>query len=1131
MTSTPLTVRNAEGVEKSHTTIEIDPGVKADLTLAGVYIECKGTSPLNMVTNLHGTEDGSKATDPRQIVDKTTLHLTLADDTENTLWVLGSEAACTWQECAVYPALRCAGGSVLVVDDGRRNVDESGRPVDVEGGKVARDATLADGTVVKAGDSHTVLDSPTPGKLLATSSGSGAGIGGGSWESAGTMTFNGGNLHCEVRMFNGSSDGGAGIGAGNGGLGTDSTLTFNSGTIDAIGAEHAAGIGGGASKQGYRGSESLIPDWILSPDPLVCGNITINGGYLKSKGGGHGAAFGLGCNTSARGCTIKVTGGTLLPDSVQGWPDLGGTGGNVVISGGSVRVTGKNKFVSASGSAYGSEDYTSSNEVFMIAVDLSGEKVNGRPLASEAIVGWQLTVGGVPRDYGAPTQLDEGKLYLWLPRTDVGKEIDLDLVIRDTGTGDALPVNSLMHLSVQDAGLDLTDANMLKRLITFPLPERHAALLQKDYDGTPLASFSLADDPILTTGQFPRLLDDASPAISWWQHQPYSAVEGRPLGEMSARGAAMPADSGFYRVTLTSSQYALDEELGGSYWGHRGVGWGVIKPVPSAVHAAIDYAEGGPLRVAGVIAGAPGTAATCKAPTGSVEVVVDGKVVGTYPLTFDGDNANASVLAAGEDGDVPDGFEGGPGERTAFALEIPAEEAAQWLAPPALGNTHHVTMRYAPAANYEKAESTAEDIEVPDDPTLDPKPTIVKTAENLARNEAPIRPGDLIAYRITATCTNPGSTWRDVVLSDAIPTAGELLRDSLILEGPGEGQRRELGEGDYSLANGMLRVPVGDLISGQSVTLGLTLRVRSDAGDPEGPAELRLIENIGEAAGTYDPDHPKDAGPVRSDPATPAGGGAIVAPGQDPEPPADDPAPDNPAPDSRPTTPTLTKTAENLDRNEGRSVVGDTVRYTLTLENQTAGTWSSAVLRDDVPEGLEPLAGTLSLSLPDGTKKDVSDRAYDSATRILSVFAGSLGPGARCVLTFDVRVTPEAVGRDIGNSALAYGTPGDGASGPDAADPPSIGAGLQPGDPFTPSEGWDALESLVGSRLKVTATLEPVYPLPDDRTEGVLASEPTRTRMHSLAQTGDVALLGIGIVALVALAGATIALAGRRRQA
>lgn len=184
-----------------------------------------------------------------------------------------------------------------------------------------------------------------------------------------------------------------------------------------------------------------------------------------------------------------------------------------------------------------------------------------------------------------------------------------------------------------------------------------------------------------------------------------------------------------------------------------------------------------------------------------------------------------------------------------------------------------------------------------------------------------------------------------------------------------------------------------------------------------------------------------------------------------------------------------------------------------------------------VPIGLEPLPGTLSLSLSDGTKKAVSDKAYDSATRILSVFAGSLAPGEHCVLAFDVRVTPEAVGRDIGNSALAYGTPIDGASDPDAEGAPSIGTGLQPGDPFTPTEGWDALESLVGSRLKVIATMEPVYPLPNDRTEGVLTEAPTRVAKHALAQTGDTTLFGIGILTLIVLTAGAFGLASRRRQA
>ena len=79
----------------------------------------------------------------------------------------------------------------------------------------------------------------------------------------------------------------------------------------------------------------------------------------------------------------------------------------------------------------------------------------------------------------------------------------------------------------------------------------------------------------------------------------------------------------------------------------------------------------------------------------------------------------------------------------------------------------------------------------------------------------------------------------------------------------------------------------------------------------------------------------------------------------------------------------------------------------------------NAVIRDDVPEGLEPVSGTIVLTLPDGRQIIVDDAAYDPATRTLAVSVGQLSGGRKAVLAFDALVTAEAVGADIGNEHVA----------------------------------------------------------------------------------------------------------------
>ena len=121
------------------------------------------------------------------------------------------------------------------------------------------------GINVSSGNSLTIYgQGEGTGALTATGADSQAGIGGGQFQSGGTITINGGSITANSNGY------GAGIGGGSGSGG--GTITINGGTVDANGGDNAAGIGGGEGKTG--------------------GNITISGGTVTATGGSNGAGIG-----------------------------------------------------------------------------------------------------------------------------------------------------------------------------------------------------------------------------------------------------------------------------------------------------------------------------------------------------------------------------------------------------------------------------------------------------------------------------------------------------------------------------------------------------------------------------------------------------------------------------------------------------------------------------------------------------------------------------------------------------------------------------------------------------------------------------------------------------------------------
>ena len=112
---------------------------------------------------------------------------------------------------------------------------------------------------------------------------------------------------------------------------------------------------------------------------------------------------------------------------------------------------------------------------------------------------------------------------------------------------------------------------------------------------------------------------------------------------------------------------------------------------------------------------------------------------------------------------------------------------------------------------------------------------------------------------------------------------------------------------------------------------------------------------------------------------------------------------------------TITKMAENLDHNDGFTYVDDTVRYTITVANSQRDTaWMAVVVRDDVPEGIEPVDGTFKVIKADGTEVEVPNDAYDKATRILAVNVGDVEVGTNVKFVFDAKYRRRGTGLRCG---------------------------------------------------------------------------------------------------------------------
>jgi hypothetical protein len=187
-------------------------------------------------------------------------------------------------------------------------------------------------------------DGALSGSLEAISENGGAGIGGGSGKSGGSVTINGGTIHAKstsAAAIGGGSDSDSGAIVINGGVvstdtGTSSAgiggantgladVTITGGFVKAAGSANAAGIGSGSAPRGSN----------------VSGDIKIEGGVVTATGGSDGAAIGGG--KSGAGGNINVSGGVITAMGGSNGTTSGGAGiggGNAGTSSTTIGITG-----------------------------------------------------------------------------------------------------------------------------------------------------------------------------------------------------------------------------------------------------------------------------------------------------------------------------------------------------------------------------------------------------------------------------------------------------------------------------------------------------------------------------------------------------------------------------------------------------------------------------------------------------------------------------------------------------------------------------------------------------------------------------------------------------------------------
>lgn len=235
---------------------------------------------------------------------------------------------------------------------------------------------------------------------------------------------------------------------------------------------------------------------------------------------------------------------------------------------------------------------------------------------------------------------------------------------------------------------------------------------------------------------------------------------------------------------------------------------------------------------------------------------------------------------------------------------------------------------------------------------------------NKSVDKSSARVGDTLTYTVQVS-NGAGAevNIRDTVMRDAIPD-GLTFRGNVTVDGYSAVYQ-------YDNENRTLSVPLDAIAPGQTKTISFDVLVNSDAYG-------MMIENTAVASGSNAPDtEDTDDGATIEDGKADGHAGAKSA-------------------------------------NKATACVGDTITYTITLQNSSLATadWTGATVTDVLPDGVS-FAGNVQ---KDG--RATTEYSYDSSSRTLTLTPYAIAPDTQVVYTFDVTVDEGMQGEYVVNTAI-----------------------------------------------------------------------------------------------------------------
>ena len=269
--------------------------------------------------------------------------------------------------------------------------------------------------------------------------------------------------------------------------------------------------------------------------------------------------------------------------------------------------------------------------------------------------------------------------------------------------------------------------------------------------------------------------------------------------------------------------------------------------------------------------------------------------------------------------------------------------------------------------------------------------------------------GDIIPYSILVGNESSDAIWTNVIVKDTLPKGLELQKATLKLY-------RITGTDEH---------PVKTEMTGANIRYEESSRqISVSVGNLDNKARYELCFEAKLSAGTYDLG--MDIGNIaqadgqisgRADQTVHAETGKVYPGGKE---------------SVMPKAPiaNITKAVQNSDPEDDKTQVGDVLSYTIQVWNSNPDSvWKNVLVQDVLPEGFEMLPNGIRVTeIIGGTRQSITDRVlpqYDELNRIIMVSLGDLAHGRRYEISFDVVLTKDAIGVDIGNMASAIGRDAD----------------------------------------------------------------------------------------------------------